>query len=127
MTDHPGRAALAAIVDATRGRDGANVVATPRENINAIAAYVAELELAAGVTRECVNCGRRRPAEIGRAGSGDGCPSPDACTWDFTPMDALAIYRERIYKSRNTIAELQAEIKRLRDMSTKSQSVNTTD
>jgi hypothetical protein len=44
MTDHHGRVALAAIVDATRGRDGANVVATGRENINAIAVYVTELE-----------------------------------------------------------------------------------
>jgi hypothetical protein len=50
-----------------------------------------------GTMRECLNCGRVRPVSEGRRSPGEGCPSPDACTWEMTTEEAWAYWQERGY------------------------------
>lgn len=69
-------------------------------------AVLDELDLAKGVIRMCVNCARTRPASEGRETPGEGCPSPDACTWDMTPQEAIHHQRLRAANLRHGLSNL---------------------
>jgi hypothetical protein len=56
----------------------------------------------------CVNCGRYVGADHDRALPGPDCPSPDACTFDLTPSEAVLHWRKRAH-------DLLAERDALRD------------
>lgn len=57
-----------------------------------------DLLLEIGKHRMCVNCGRIRDADKGIETPGDGCQSPDACSWNMTPQEAANYWRQKAHK-----------------------------
>lgn len=82
----------------------------------ALAAMTKELEaarLATGLVRMCVNCGATRPADYGMVTPRAGCPSPDACTWDMTPQEAVAHWRKIAHDRYAALAAERAKVEKL--------------
>lgn len=96
-------------------------------NYDPLKARIAELEgennrlkAQAGMLRMCLNCGRYKDVALPRQEPLPGCVDPEtglsACTFDHTPQEAWAIWRDRAHKERERSAELKASLARIDNM-----------
>jgi hypothetical protein len=90
IVDYPYSSRDQLIHDCALGKITMGDVADLRDRMRDAECKRDELLMLLGKMRICLNCGRTRDADEGRCKPGEGCPSPDACTWDHTPQEAIA-------------------------------------
>jgi hypothetical protein len=73
-----------------------------------------KLQSKAGLVRVCVNCGSCASAGHDRSLPMEDCPSPEACTFDLTPSEAVMYWRKMFYDIRKERDALQKELAAIR-------------
>ena len=100
------------------GSYAAKAIAAAEAERDAAIARAEKAELALGVARLCVNCGKASPvSEITENGDRDECRDAEGlsgCSFDVTPTDAYRIWQTRYYEQRARAEKAEAERDRMR-------------